>query len=74
MDNQKYERVNQINEYAGYLKSGAGGILAISLLQGNDVLAGISVGLCLVGDIINRISQRQLNAHLQSGLENTLKE
>ena len=73
MNNQEYDKIDKINQYSGYLKSFSGGILAISLLQGNDVLAGVSAGLYLDGDITNRTSQRQLNNHLRSGLEDTLK-
>ncbi len=74
MDNQTYDKIDKTNQYSGYLKSFSGGMLIVSLLQGNDVLAGISGGLYLVGDMTNRVSQRQLNNHLRSGLEDTLKE
>ncbi len=74
MNNQEYNTANKINKYSGYSKSIAGGVLVASLLQGNNVSAGIFAGLYLVGDITNRFSQRRLNNHFRSSLEDTLEK
>ncbi|MEA3248117.1 MAG: hypothetical protein U9Q73_00245 [Nanoarchaeota archaeon] len=74
MNNQKYPKMDQINQYAGYLKSGAGGFLVQALVKGDDVQSGIGFGLYLVGDIVYRATRRGLNNQVKSELESKIEK
>ena len=74
MDNQEYQRLDKINQYAGYLKSGAGGFLIQALVRGDDVQSGIGFGLYLVGDLVDRISRRGLNNQVKGELESKIEK